>query len=183
MLQLLKEAMHLSSLKINIKSLMKMFDNHELCGYLSKVIKKLDISGADNEPIDYSEIKKLCQTFSNLEEFRCDVGQSDNLEMILNELSKLSYLTIFSYKTRYAESGYDWLEKHKSELDLYIFFVECECPLFNYPYFNECYCYCHCHNRCFGYNSYDCCCHHHHGCFGYDIHFCGINSHVCGCDA
>jgi hypothetical protein len=170
MLQLLKEALHLSSLKIDKKNLMKMFDNHELCNYLTKMIKKLDIStsGFNNDTIDYSETKKLCQIFSNLEEFQCDVGRSDNLEIILNELSKLLHITMFSYRTPYTESGYDWLEKHKSELDLYIFFVESECTFVDYSYINGC-CY---------HGNYGCCDFGCRGYFGYNIHGCCINSHI-----
>jgi hypothetical protein len=127
-LQLLKEASHLSSLKVNKTTLFAMFKNLELCEYLTKMIKKLDISvflfGCGY--LDLNESTKMCQIFCNMEEFRCDIGSSDNLEMILNQLSKLTHMKIFSYKTSYGSAGNWWLQRHKFELDSYSFTIKCE---------------------------------------------------------
>ncbi len=128
MLQLLKEASHLSSLKVNKTTLFAMFKNLELCEYLTKMIKKLDISTSvfGYEYSDLDESTKICQIFSNLEEFRCDVGSSDNLEMILNQLSKLTHMKVFYYKTSYGSAGNRCLQCHESELDSYSFTIKCE---------------------------------------------------------
>jgi hypothetical protein len=128
MIQILKEASHLSSLKVNKTTLFAMFKNLELCEYLTKMIKKLDISVFvfDCGYLDLNESTKMCQIFCNMEEFRCDVGSSDNLEMILNQLSKLTHMKVFSYKTSYITAGNWWLQRHKFELDLYSFTIKCE---------------------------------------------------------
>jgi hypothetical protein len=127
-LQLLKEASHLSSLKVNKTTLFAMFKNLELCEYLTKMIKKLDISVFlfDYGYLDLNESTKMCQIFCNMEEFRCDIGSSDNLEMILNQLSKLTHMKVFSYKTSYGSAGNRWLQRHQSELDSYSFTIKCE---------------------------------------------------------
>jgi hypothetical protein len=127
MLQLLKEALHLSSLKININTLMKMFNNRELCKYLNKIIKKLDVTGRYySTSLSSDEIVNVCQIFSNLEAFQCNVGPPDNLEMILDQISKLPHMKVFSYKTYNWSSGHCWTGDRKVELDLYSFTIKCE---------------------------------------------------------
>jgi hypothetical protein len=127
MLQLLKEALHLSSLKSDINTLMAMFNNCELCRYLRKVIKKLDVTGRYCiTPLSSDEIVNVCQIFSNLEAFQCYVGSPANLEMILAQLSKLPHMKVFSYKTYNWNSGHCWTGVRKAELDLYSFTIKCE---------------------------------------------------------
>jgi hypothetical protein len=128
-LQLLKEALHLSSLKININTLMKMFNKRELCKYLNKIIKKLDVAGHYfSTSLSSDEIVKVCQIFSNLEALYCNVGPPDNLEMILAQLSKLPHMKAFSYKTYNWSSGHCWTGVRKAELDLYSFTIKCDYP-------------------------------------------------------
>jgi hypothetical protein len=140
MLQLLKGALNLSSLRVNKTTLFSMFKNHELCEYLAKMIKKLDISFSryyDDYP-NLDESAKICQILSNVEEFRCNVGFSDNLEMISNQLSKLTYIKVFSYKTAYISTRHQWLKLHKSELDLYSFIIKCESEHYeDYRYYSN----------------------------------------------
>jgi hypothetical protein len=133
MLQILKEAPYLSSLKINKSTLFSLFNNRELCKCLNKRIKKLDITGSSNYTfLDSNEIVKLCQIFSSMEEFWCNIGLLENLQLTLNELSKLSHMKAFVYETPYSESGERWLRNHVSELDLYSFTINCETDYYDH---------------------------------------------------
>jgi hypothetical protein len=126
-LQLFKKASNLSSLTVNKTTLFAMFKNRELCKYLTKIIKRLDIGTYyDVEYLDSNESAKMCKILCNMEEFRCNIKSPDNLEMILNQLSKLTYIKVFSYKTAYISTQHQWLKLHKSELDLYSFTIKCE---------------------------------------------------------
>jgi hypothetical protein len=91
------------------------------------MIKKLGITDIGiYRFLDFTEIVKLCQIFTNMEDFSCNVGRVENLQMILNQLSALSHMKDFSYKTPYRETGDDWLKDHASQLDLYSFTIECQ---------------------------------------------------------
>ncbi len=126
-LQLFKKASNLSSLTVNKTTVFAMFKNRELRKYLTKIIKRLDIGTYnDVEYLDSNESAKMCKILRNMEEFRCDIGSSDNLEMILNQLSKLTHMKVFSYKTSYGSAGNRWLQRHQSELDSYSFTIKCE---------------------------------------------------------
>jgi hypothetical protein len=127
LLQLLKEARNISSLIVHKDTLFPSFDNSELRRYLNKMIRKLDVTGDDDKSfIDPNEIRKLCQVFSNMEQFRCNVFQPDNLVLILHKLSNLSHMKFFSYKKPYRACAGDWLENYGLETDLYSFTIECE---------------------------------------------------------
>jgi hypothetical protein len=55
-----------------------LFNDHELCQYLNKMIKNLDLTSVNlNAPIDSNEMEQLCRIFSNMEEFQCGVKRSD----------------------------------------------------------------------------------------------------------
>jgi hypothetical protein len=127
MLQLVKEASNLSSLKIDKKTLFVMLNNRKLCEYLNKMIKQLEFTDSDSDTcINLNEIERLCQIFSNMEVFRCNIDLADNLEIILKHLAKLTHMKNFSYRTFNHQAGNCWLKDHKSELDLYSFTIICE---------------------------------------------------------
>jgi hypothetical protein len=108
-------------------TLFPSFDNSELRRYLNKMIRKLDVTGDDDKSfLDSNEIRKLCQVFSNMEQFRCNVFQPDNLVLILHKLSNLLHMKVFSYKKPYRACAGDWLENYGLETDLYSFTIECE---------------------------------------------------------
>jgi hypothetical protein len=126
-LQLLKEAFNLSSLEVHINTLLTMLNNDEACKYLSERIKKLNVAGRLHcNTLTTDEIVKVCQIFSKLEVFHCDVGAPDNLDTILHELSKLAHLKIFSYQTENWNSGHYWTGDRKTGMDSYSFTIECE---------------------------------------------------------
>jgi hypothetical protein len=130
MLQLLKEAPYLSSLKIDKDTLFSLFNNRELCECFNKMIKKLDITDITDIDsyrfLDFTEIVKLCQIFTNMVDFSCNVCRVENLQMILNQLSALSHMKDFSYETPHRETCHYWLKDHASQLDLYSFTIECQ---------------------------------------------------------
>ena len=125
-LQLIKEAVHLLSLQTDKSILFQLLKNHELCQCL-KMIKKLDI--ADFVPVMHSngeDMAKICQIFCNMEDFRCKIDEVNALQATIDQLSKLSHMRSFSYKTSRAYCGDYWLKAHQPELDLYSFKIHCE---------------------------------------------------------
>ena len=84
-----------------------------------KTIKKLHISIYSSEgPLNSEEIKKICDTFSNMEEFRCRIDAWDVLRAAIDGLSKLLYMKLFLYRTSKWEYGDQWKEDHHSGFDL-----------------------------------------------------------------
>jgi thiol-disulfide isomerase/thioredoxin len=127
MLQLLREAPYISSLKINKDALFSLLNNDQLCECFNQRIKKLDfISFDDTTYLGSNEIAKLCRIFSNMEQFRCNISHPEHWQLILNQLSKLLYLKAFSYETDCHEADDCWLRDHASELNLLSFKVNCE---------------------------------------------------------
>ena len=137
MLQILKETVHLSSLKIDHVWLKELYTCPELCSYLRKMIKKLDIRSAGFQLFDFRKIEKICQTFSNLEEFHCNIRDSDDLTEVLLRLSKLLHFKLFSFKTNYVEtaSKHNWLERQELKFGSLTFFVEWECTDFPFSFY------------------------------------------------
>lgn len=127
MLLLLKESPNLSSLKISKIILFSLLNNRELCGYFNKMITKLDITGTSIcADLTYKEVIQVAETFSNIEEFRCDVGELGNLMFTLNQLSKLPNMKFFCYRTFYLETQYCQVEPYIPQSKLYSFAIECE---------------------------------------------------------
>ncbi len=130
LLHLLQEIPYLSSLKIDKDTLFSLFNNRELCECFNKMIKKLDITDITDIDsyrfLDFTEIVKLCQIFTNMVDFSCNVCRVENLQMILNQLSALSHMKDFSYETPHRETCHYWLKDHASQLDLYSFTIECQ---------------------------------------------------------
>jgi hypothetical protein len=135
-LHLLREIPNVSSLKISKDILFFLINNNELCNYFNKTIKKLDVTDSN---IKANEIVKLTPVFSNIEYFRCNDGMRDNLLLILDELTELPHLKVFSFRTPYFQCRNRWLKYHAAELDiLYSFTVECERVHYGYGDF-KCY--------------------------------------------
>jgi hypothetical protein len=65
-LQILKKAQQISSLSIDPDYLQELFNNNELCNYLNKMIKKLEICFREKNSFNNSDdLKKFCRIFSN----------------------------------------------------------------------------------------------------------------------
>jgi hypothetical protein len=127
LLHLLQEMPYLSSLKSTKNSLFPLLNNSALSECFNKMIKKLDIANEDFYPVwKFNEIIKIYETFSTMEEFRCDIDRSEDLLLILNQLSKLAHIKVFSYKTHHWETKSHWLKSNVSESKLYSFTITCE---------------------------------------------------------
>jgi hypothetical protein len=80
LLAILKQSPQFSSLTIVSYALPWLFTNDELCGYLNKMIKKLDIYIKNDDTLHKSErIIKFCQVFLNLEQLKCNIRQLNRL--------------------------------------------------------------------------------------------------------
>jgi hypothetical protein len=114
LIELFKISRQLSELTINMNLIRSFLDNKELCEYLSKMIKKLDISNCHgyydledfyqtlssveklNYQLDYFDIEKFYQTFSNVEKLDCQFGPMYSLNPWDFWLSLLSHSSQFS---------------------------------------------------------------------------------------
>ena len=93
LLKILQESPQLSSLAINPDVLISLLDNEELCRYLNKMIKKLDISyDPDNLFNNSYKTYELCKSFSNVEQLICEIGEHEFLLSLIKHLPKLSYI-------------------------------------------------------------------------------------------
>ncbi|CAF0855672.1 unnamed protein product [Adineta steineri] len=119
---LLKELPNVSSLEIDEEQLMKFVKNNELCKYLNKNIKKLDISTGEclDERIFLNKIKIIfSQVFSNIEQFTCDyMKQVDDLLVILKECSNLVIIKCEVI----SKPVNSWILINASKLDVYFDF-------------------------------------------------------------
>jgi hypothetical protein len=96
LLHILREAPRLLSIKTDQDILISLFDNHELCKIFHEKIRILDTG--DNSPRLFKnsdEINRLCEIFSNVEHFICNVKQSTDVLPLLTRLPKLSSLKAF----------------------------------------------------------------------------------------
>ncbi|CAF1275197.1 unnamed protein product [Adineta steineri] len=122
LLDLLKELPNVSSIKIDEEQLKKIFKNIELCKYLNKNIKKLDISTGEclDERIFLNKIKIVfSQIFSNIEQFTCGyMKQVDDLLVILKECSNLSIVKCEVI----SKPVNSWIQINASKLDVYLDF-------------------------------------------------------------
>jgi hypothetical protein len=96
LIELLKEAPQISSLKIDPKELISLFNDDRLCKYLNKMIKILDIH-LDRESSfnNSSGLKQFCGVFSNLEQLTCTINQRESLVLLFQNLSELSFVKVF----------------------------------------------------------------------------------------
>ncbi|CAF1437378.1 unnamed protein product [Rotaria sordida] len=124
LLEILKEAPHLSSLNIYNCAIDILKTNKEICRYTSEMIKKLQFCvyfqpNPCHKPHDVSSIHKV---FPNVEQMTCPMTQSDSCLFLLNNLPKLSALNINFYQSVNSDS----FSKVKEELSKLknIFFYE-----------------------------------------------------------
>ncbi|CAF3416467.1 unnamed protein product [Rotaria sp. Silwood2] len=87
LLIILKESSQLSSLTINPKDLILLFSDNELCEYLNKMIKKLNMYKHDHSLFDdLNEMKIFCRIFSNIEQVKCSINQPERILFLLCRL-------------------------------------------------------------------------------------------------
>ncbi|CAF3346471.1 unnamed protein product [Rotaria socialis] len=93
LLRLLQDLPQLSSIVISIRALEAFSYDTDLCEYLNKTIKKLDIYkyGFCSFKTHY-QLEEFCKTFSNVEELKCNIDRMTDLLFLLKHLSKLTNL-------------------------------------------------------------------------------------------
>ena len=117
---------YLSSIKVNKVFLIQMLNYQELCECFNKMIKKLDTIDGSWSFFNFEELSKVCQVFSNLEYFRCYIDKMDNLQMIINQLSQLTYMKTFSFKPLFYDTQKSWLNLNQFKTNSYAFTIKYE---------------------------------------------------------
>jgi hypothetical protein len=96
LLLILKQSTQLSSLTIDPKDLTLLYSDKELCEYLNKMIKKLNIFKHDHSPFDdLNQLKIFSRIFSNIDQLRCTINQPQRILFLLCRLSKLSSMYVY----------------------------------------------------------------------------------------
>jgi len=91
LLEILKQAPQLSSISIHKDDLISFFENDELCKYLDKMIKNLNIWGTTKTSFKtFDETNQFCKIFSNIEQLICRIERLSSLLYLLKTLPKLS---------------------------------------------------------------------------------------------
>ena len=97
LLELLKQTRKLFSMTLNRYILISLFVDDELCKYLNKMIITLQIAGDFVYSLsDTHNLKKFCETFSNIKLLTCTIKPLDCLLYLLKHLSKLEFLILYS---------------------------------------------------------------------------------------
>ncbi|CAF1188264.1 unnamed protein product [Rotaria sp. Silwood1] len=124
-LEILKEAPNLSSLNIYNCAIDILNTNKEICRYTSEMIKKLQFCvysqpNPCQKPHDVSSIHKV---FPNVEQMTCPKTQPDTCLFLLNNLPKLSTLTIHFYQSE-NDSSFSKVKEELSKLKNIFFYEE-----------------------------------------------------------
>jgi hypothetical protein len=118
LLNILKQAPYLSSISIDEDSLILLFENKELCEYLNKMIKSLDIHKSKSS----LKIKQVCQICPNIEQLKCYIDQPNDLFFVLNHLLKLSTIKFYKSSSRNYNDMNSFLEDQTQKLN-FIFHI------------------------------------------------------------
>jgi hypothetical protein len=96
LLIILKQSPQLSSMTINPVDLTSIFNDDELCQYLNKMVKKLDLHETEYCSLsDSDEVNKFCEVFSNVEQLIFISDAPAYSLCLLYRLSKLSTVHIY----------------------------------------------------------------------------------------
>ncbi|CAF1170485.1 unnamed protein product [Adineta steineri] len=119
MLQMLRGAPQLSSMKIDTPLLISFLDDVELCKYLNEKIKNLNVYSDVGWPFIKSNRRDLfCERFSNLEQLQCSFEKPDDLLFLLTRLIKLSMIGYEYIIGTFPETQYEWLKENTSKLNM-----------------------------------------------------------------
>jgi len=117
LLEIFKEAPHLSSISIYPSTLMALLDNGELCQYFNKMITKLLFYHEKSDrSIFFDKFERVWKVFNNVEQLRCDIDRLENVIELLNHLPKLSSLHASS-QTSFDENTKLWLKDNLPDSD------------------------------------------------------------------
>ncbi|CAF1024618.1 unnamed protein product [Adineta steineri] len=119
LLEILQSLPKLSSLMINFRNFIRFTSNKELCEYLNKTIKKLDIYKYYSLTFKYYyEKTDLCQIFSNIEQFKCNIDEIHDLLYLLKHLPKLTKLNAYFRKIKDYDRFRCWFKDQTKKLNL-----------------------------------------------------------------
>jgi hypothetical protein len=111
LLEIFKQTSQLSSITINPFILSTLFDDEELCNYLNKMIKKMNIYKFGHDSFNNSnEVEQFCEIFSNIEQLICNINHIDQLAILLNQSPKLSSITVFLTPSDNSEKLFSWFK-------------------------------------------------------------------------
>lgn len=140
LLLLLKEASRvLSSLKIQKDILFSLLGDYESYVCSGKTITELIVTGEPTTyaSLNFAEMVKVCKVFLNMEKLCCEAREPSHLEMILEQLSKLSHMKIFSYPTPYSKTGEGPFKFPTQKLTSYSFSINCDDTRFDDEFDND----------------------------------------------
>jgi hypothetical protein len=120
LLKILKESPQLSSLAIHPDVLISLFDNEELCRYLNKTIKRLEITN-DVEDLFWSlnHRNQVSKVFSIVEQLICRLYLKSSWLFFIEHLPKLSYINDYS-ETLTSPDKICWLKREVQKLGVKI---------------------------------------------------------------
>lgn len=117
LLEIFKEAPHLSSISIYPATLIALLDNYELYEYFNKMITKLFFYHKESDwSISFDKYERIWKIFSNIEKLTCKVHRLENVVELLNYFPKLSSLRVSS-QTCFDENPEIWLKNNLSDSD------------------------------------------------------------------
>ncbi|UJR19486.1 hypothetical protein I4U23_022615 [Adineta vaga] len=121
LLNILKESQHISSLTIDRIYLKYLFRDNQLCEYLTKTIRKLEIFSMKKILFNnLNEFKEFCQTFSSIQQLTCIIDNQEYIFYLFKYLSQLSMLNLqYSNQYDYGDVYHFnplWLEDSLKEL-------------------------------------------------------------------
>jgi hypothetical protein len=83
------------------------------------MIRKLDIYKYHSSSFKYRyQLEEFCRIFSNLEQLKCNIDQTNDLLYLLNHLPKLSFLNAYLWKINDQDYFHSWLKKQTRKLNL-----------------------------------------------------------------
>ncbi|CAF4535081.1 unnamed protein product [Rotaria sp. Silwood2] len=115
LLSILKETPKVSSMYIDQTVLLPLLVDDELCTYLIKMIKRLDLYMNWSIPtqmfITQAELSRVCKAFSNVEVLQCSISQKSAFKYLMENLPKLFHLTISMKTSEDRRIVSDWFDK------------------------------------------------------------------------
>ncbi|UJR18858.1 hypothetical protein I4U23_021986 [Adineta vaga] len=130
--ELFKSATQLTTLNTNLSNIISWFDDDELCKYLKKTIKKLDI-GVDLLQ-NSDDLERFCEIFSNLEQLECSSNELNTL-FLIEHLPNLIYMKIYPH-TSYKGLFLFKEEVKKVNLDMILDFGNDDYPFILFIWIN-----------------------------------------------
>ncbi len=119
LLKILHESPELSSISISIRTLETFDYDTNLCQCLNKMIKKLDIYKYGSSSFkDRYQLERFAKIFSNLEQFKCNIDQANDLIFLLKHLPKLTNLNAYLWKMNDHDYFQSWFKKQTNKFNL-----------------------------------------------------------------